>query len=286
MRDEISIFQDHIHPLTPISTGETPTGFARISQVKAMIFDVYGTLLISASGENNPHNRHDSPKRKLTGVLQRYGIDHTPESLMNDLHRTIEHTHANLRQEGIDYPEVDMVHVWETILGVRDINWLKTFALEYEMVVNPVYPMPGLEELLAVCRERNLLLGIISNAQFFTPLLLQHMLGMSLDMSGFDPQLIFYSYRFRTAKPSLLMFDRAAAALRRRGVSPASVLYVGNDMRNDILPAKKVGFQTVLFAGDRRSLKRRNGDVSCKHITPDAIVTHLRQLIAAPGPLS
>jgi len=197
MRDEQSIFEDHIHPLKPIPTGETPTDLARIRHVAAMVFDVYGTLLISGSGEKNPPDMHSSQKRVLAGVLQRYGIDHTPESLMNDLQGTIEKTHEDLRQEGIDYPEVDIVRVWETILGVRDTNWLKTFALEYEMVVNPVYPMPGLGDLLTVCREQNLLLGVISNAQFFTPRLLQHMLGATLEMSGIDPQLIFYSYRFK-----------------------------------------------------------------------------------------
>ncbi len=56
-------------------------------------------------------------KRVLTGVLRRYGIDRTPENLMESLRRTIENDHENLRQEGIDYPEVDIVRIWQTVLG-------------------------------------------------------------------------------------------------------------------------------------------------------------------------
>jgi putative hydrolase of the HAD superfamily len=249
--------------------------------VKAILFDVYGTLVISRSGDMDSHVLSHERKRVLAGVLRRHGIDRTPENIIDSLKRTIEKDHENLRQAGIDYPEVDIVRVWETVLDNRDTVRVKAFALEYEMVVNPVYPMPGLEDLLSICRGQNRPLGIISNAQFFTPRLLERLLGASLDTCGFDPQLTFFSYRFRSAKPSTLMFEKAAEALSHRRIAPASVLYVGNDMRNDILPAKTVGFKTALFAGDLRSLRRRPDDACCRHLVPDAIITYLRQLIVA-----
>jgi putative hydrolase of the HAD superfamily len=279
MRDEDTVFKRHMHPMAPIPTGEAPMGFSKIRRVKAMLFDVYGTLVISRSGEMDSRAMNHDQKRMLAGVLRRYGLDRTPENLMNSLRRTIENEHDSLRQEGIDYPEVDIVRVWQRVLGTGDTAGVKAFAMEYEMVVNPVYPMPGLEDLLSFCRGQDLLLGIISNAQFYTPLLLERLLGTTLEKCGFDPQLTFFSYRFRSAKPSRLMFERAVEILSRRGVPPASVLYVGNDMRNDILPAKTVGFQTALFAGDRGSLGRKAEDARCRHLVPDVIITDLRQLM-------
>ena len=279
MKDEGAVFDSHIHPLTPIPTGEMPTGLSKIKRVKAMLFDVYGTLVISRSGDMDSQALSQKQKRLLADVLRRHVIGRTPENIIDSLKRTIENDHENLRQAGIDYPEVDIVRVWETVLGNRDTARLKAFALEYEMVVNPVYPMPGLEDLLSTCRGQNRLLGIISNAQFFTPRLLERLLGASLDKCGFDPQLTFFSYRFRSAKPSGFMFEQAAAVFAHRGVFPASVLFVGNDMRNDILPAKTVGFKTALFAGDSRSLRRRAEDARCRHLVPDVIITDLRQLI-------
>ena len=285
MRNEDAVFERHIRPLVPIPTGETPTGLSKIRQVQAILFDVYGTLLISGSGGMDFHAMGNDRKQQITGVLQRHGIDRTPENLMDTLWRAIENTHESLCREGNEYPEIDIVRIWKNLLGMDDTERVKAFALEYEMVANPVYPMPGLAGLLSTCRKLELPMGIISNAQFYTPCLLEHLLGTSLDMCGFDPQLIFFSYRFGFAKPSCFMFHLARDILSHRGISPASVLYVGNDMRNDILPAKTVGFQTALFAGDRRSLRRRDDDVRCRHLVPDMIVTDLQQLIIDSGHL-
>ena len=279
MRHEDTTVKGHIPPMTPISTGEVPRGLSKVRRVKALLFDVYGTLLISGSGVRVSPVISNDQKRVLAGVLQGFSIDQTPESLVDDLHRAIAKEHQHIRKEGIDYHEVDIIQIWQRVLGVDEPEYLEAFAMEYEMAVNPVYPMPGIEDLLLACREQNLPLGIISNAQFYTARLLERLLGASLDMCGFDPQLIFYSYRFRSAKPSSFMFQLAAEVFSRREISPASVLYVGNDMRNDILPAKTVGFQTALFAGDRRSLRRRTDDACCRQLVPDMIVTDLRQLI-------
>ena len=283
MRNENTVFDEQIHPLAPIPTGEMPTGLSKIRRVQAILFDVYGTLLISRSGDIESRALGHNRKQVLAGVLLRHGIDSTSENIIDSLSRAIENEHEKIRQKGIDYPEVDIVQVWKTLLGNRDTARVKAFALEYEMVVNPVYPMPGLKDLLSPCRRQDLLLGIISNAQSFTPRLLEHLLGTSLNMCGLDPQLTFFSYRFRYAKPSSFMFEMAAKVLSDRGIPPASVLFVGNDMRNDILPAKMVGFKTALFAGDRRSLRRRADDARCRDLIPDMIITDLRQLIVNTG---
>jgi putative hydrolase of the HAD superfamily len=283
MMDEGALFDRHIHPLVPIPTGEIPSGLSNIKGVAAILFDVYGTLLISGSGDLDPHALSREQKRGVAEALQRHGIDGAPDNISDSLKRTIENEHETLRRAGIESPEVDIVRVWEMVLGNRDAARVKAFALEYEMVVNPIYPMPGLEMVLSSCRAQGRLLGIISNAQFYTPLLLERILGTSLEERGFDPQLTFFSYRFRSAKPSSFMFDKAAEVLSRRRVPPASVLYVGNDMRNDILPAKTVGFKTALFAGDSRSLRRRADDARCRHLMPDVIITDLRQLIVDTG---
>jgi putative hydrolase of the HAD superfamily len=50
-------------------------------------------------------------------------------------------------------------------------------------------------------------------------------------------------------------------------------------MLNDIFPAKITGFQTALFAGDKRSLRRRTDDPRCRNLKPDLVVTDLGQLI-------
>jgi len=50
-------------------------------------------------------------------------------------------------------------------------------------------------------------------------------------------------------------------------------------MRNDMGPAARLGFRTALFAGDARSLRRREGDPWCAGIVPDLVVTDLVDLL-------
>ena len=156
MKHEDATVMGHIHPMTPIPTGEVPRGLSKIRRVKALLFDVYGTLLISSSGVRVSPVISNDQKRVLAGVLHDFGIDQTPDSLMDALCREIEKDHQHIRQVGIDCPEVDIIQIWQRILGVDEPEYLEAFAMAYEMAVNPVYPMPGIEDLLLACREQNL----------------------------------------------------------------------------------------------------------------------------------
>jgi len=62
-------------------------------------------------------------------------------------------------------------------------------------------------------------------------------------------------------------------------VHPGSVVYLGNDMLNDMYPAQVIGFQTALFAGDARSLRLREDRSVCRNLKPGFVITDLRQLI-------
>ena len=56
---------------------------------------------------------------------------------------------------------------------------------------------------------------------------------------------------------------------------------VGNDVRNDILAARRAGLRGALFAGDARSLRLRRDDPACAGLEPDLVLTELPQLPAA-----
>jgi putative hydrolase of the HAD superfamily len=145
---------------------------------------------------------------------------------------------------------------------------------------NPVWPMPGAAECLTELANRGIHTGLISNAQWFTPLLFPVLLGGELDALGIGPDMQFWSWRAGCAKPSEHLFRLAADVLRKRGIEPECVLHVGNDMLNDVSPAAATGFRTALFAGDRRSLRRREGDARVASVTPDIVLIHLRDLLS------
>ena len=278
MRPESNFAVSHLKPMQPIPTGETPRGLKRLVHIQAILFDVYGTLIISRAGESNITAEH-SRQELMDKLLRHYEIAESSDTVGRFLREAIDREHARLIGQGIDYPEVDILEIWRSILDWDDLSQLKTFAQAYETMINPVYPMPGLMKMLQSCRERALTMGLISNAQFYTQGLLENMLAEPLVASGFDPQLILVSYQYQLAKPSVVLFEMAAKRLRDTGIQPEVSLFVGNDMRKDVLPAKTVGFQTALFAGDQRSLRWRQDDPCCRDVVPDMVVTDLRQLI-------
>lgn len=272
------LMQKHITPLAPIPTGVEPAGHLR-DPVRAVLFDVYGTLFISRSGDISLAGREVQTAGRLTSLVQSYDYQGSADELIDAFFQAIQTSHESMRQQGIDYPEVQIDQIWQQVLGASDIETARRFAVEFEMIINPGYPMPHLESVLSALREASTVIGIVSNAQFFTPILFETLLGDVPENIGFDPELIFYSYQYGVAKPSRHLFQLAAKKLQDYGIAPENALYVGNDMLNDMMPAAAEGFQTALFAGDKRSLRLREDDPDCKGLSPDLVITDLRELI-------
>ena len=270
--------QKYLRPLAPLPTSVSPEGLLK-EKIACVLFDIYGTLFISGSGDISLADKKSPELEKIRQLLTRCGIRKEPGILLDEFYRAIKARHQELRLLGVDFPEVNIDRIWMEVLSLDDNGIARQFAVEFELIVNPVFPMPNLAEMLSACRHRGLLMGIISNAQFYTPYLFEWFLDSKLEGLGITPELVFYSYQFEVAKPSLLMFELAAEKLQARGIAPSSVLYLGNDMLNDIYPAKATGFQTALFAGDERSLRLRKDDARCKNLTADLVITDLKQVI-------
>lgn len=267
----------YLRPLSPRPTPMKANGHLE-KPVRCILFDVYGTMLISASGDISDNRTSTPPSKDLAALLKKHDLTMSPVQLVHRLRDAIVEAHAYMRGQGIAFPEVRIDRIWQSILGWPQSDRLRAFALEYELIVNPVWPMPELTTLMKKLRKRQVAMGMISNAQFFTPMICEYLLGSDLRTLGFDPRLVCFSYAFGQAKPAPTLFRKAVDQLAAMGITPAETVFVGNDMRNDIVPARHAGFQTVLFAGDARSLRLRETDPRCKGISPDLVVTELSQL--------
>jgi len=265
-----------------------PTGISEEGRppdiIEAIFFDVYGTLFMSRAGDIGSAAQ-DSRRyiEDLGDLLRRRHIEKEPDVFLREFYAAIEEEKEKRKEGGIDYPEVDIETIWETVTGIEDRSLIRRCAIEYELLVNPVYPMPHVSELLARCRERRVPMGIVSNAQFYTPLFFSSLLGLDLTSLGFSRDFVFFSYLHGYCKPSLVLFERAARAIEAAGIPVRHVLYVGNDMLKDIYPAGMIGFHTVLFAGDGRSLNLRRGDERVRSVRPDMVVTDLSQILRCIG---
>ncbi len=277
-----TILRRHARPMRPIDCGITPL-LRQLSGIRAVLFDVYGTLLISASGEVGTAGE-DRPAPVVEAAFAAAGISvpAAGEEILRRFHDTIRSCHQASKNDGIEHPEVEIVGVWRTVLAELATGGSgappadpERLAVEYEARSNPTWPMPGVRRCLELLRQRDLLLGIVSNAQFYTPELFPALLERPLSDLGFGPDLVFYSYRHGHAKPGQRLYRLAKEALAKRGVRPDQTLYVGNDMLNDVRPASRLGFRTALFAGDGRSYRPRRGDPRVAGVSPDLVVTDL-----------
>jgi len=190
------------------------------------------------------------------------------------------------------YPEVDILKVWKDLIvqyqekGIIKSNdyQLKQLAFHFELLSNNVFPMPGMKKIITALNNRGMPLGIVSNAQFYSPMLMNYFLNNELvegaNITCFDPDISIYSYKEGRSKPDTFLYEKLAASLEKKyQLSPAEVLYIGNDMLKDIYPAKQIGFKTVLFAGDKRSLRLREDDKRVRQKKPDYVIEQLDQIL-------
>ena len=250
---------------------------------RAVIFDIYGTLLVSAAGDVGVDAAEDD-ERAFSAALADGGWQCQGRGGgVSLLAEGIRQVHRQRHEAGIDCPEVDILAIWEEVLVKLSCRCQDTpeealalCALSYECRVNPVWPMPGLIELLQALHRQGLLLGILSNAQFYTPIIFEYFLGATLEEAGFHPDLCLFSWQQGRAKPDGHLFADMQARLERLDCSPSQAVYVGNDMRKDIEPARNVGWQPVLFAGDARSL--RLAGAQAEIAAPELVISSLSQL--------
>ena len=270
-------------PLDPIPTGKEAR-LEKIPGIRCVLFDVYGTLMVSGSGDVGTAgvaNQQGALETSLSACGLAFSGGARPQA--DRITPMIRERHAKSKDKGIDYPEVDILEIWEALLleaGLSPVprETLKELAIEYESRINPVWPMPGMEEVLTVLHARNILMGIVSNAQFYTPILFPALTERTCMEWGFKEELCVWSYTHGEGKPSKNLFRVALTVLDEWGVQADQVLYVGNDMRNDIWPASELGCRTALFAGDKRSLRLREEDADIAAVEPNLLLTELGQL--------
>ncbi|WP_028973583.1 HAD family hydrolase [Spirochaeta cellobiosiphila] len=274
------IFEESISPLKPIGTYYNNTINLKFKP-KVVLFDIYGTLLISRAGEVGTTIK--SKTSIMNEVLNRYGLPIKNIDYTHTFRHLIEENHKERINEGILHPEVDILDIWKQFLNStfernfpRDI--LKQIAMTYECLNNPVYLMPDADKTISILKDNNIRLGIVSNAQFYTKPILEYLFQKKIDEIGFDNNLVTWSYIKKISKPSLCIFQDIIEQLANTGIHSSDVCYIGNDILNDIYTAQNLGFKGILFAGDKRSLRLRKKDPRCKHIIPDGIISDLNYL--------
>ncbi len=234
-------------------------------RLRAVIFDVYGTLLEVGPPPANADARWESLWQDQFRSSTRLSL----AEFAARCDQIIAREHVAARALGIPYPEVfwpDVATEMIPELAALSAAARDDFLFEQAQLCHTVRLSAGVADALRAAHDRGLLLGIASNAQAYTLRELDEALaGTGLSRAIFRPTLCFWSFEHGFSKPDPHVFRLLTARLRALGIKPNETLLVGDRLDHDIEPARAHGWHTWHLqpnadseeAGDWQSLRRR-----------------------------
>jgi FMN phosphatase YigB (HAD superfamily) len=282
---------------------------ARLPQVRAVLWNVYGTLLAIPQGEllfehanafimNNGLDKTIQEFKMWASMSRKPG---QPSEYLLSQYRLLLTEQLSVPGGGERYPEAQAERVWETILKrlmTKDYRFDASFygsmnelsrkvAYFFHASLQGTACYDGAARALRHVRDSGLSQGLLADGQCFTPVQLgrgvaAQELGESLE-ELLSEGLTALSCDVRGKKPSERLFRRAVELLQEKGLSPAEVLHVGSRVSQDLMPAKRLGMLTGLFAGDKASLQATAEQLKEASSRPDVLLTELEQIVEVVG---
>ena len=297
-------------PAPPIvKTREAKPHLTPMPNVRAVVWNVYGTLLAISGGDLVfVHPSDFVMEVALNKTIQEFKLwpamarkpgqpaDYLRQIYLNllDEQRLVP---GNLEK----HPEVATDRLWESFIKMllqKDYAFDAAFygslnefsrkvAYFFHASLQGTECYHGAAVALRHVAQAGLVQGLLANGQCFTAAQLQRGLRMqdaTADLDHWvDPAMRFLSHEVRARKPSERLFRPCLAALAERGIAPDQVLHVGSRIRHDLVPARRFGMKTALFAGDNASLEARSQQLKDRSTRPDVLVTELAQIAEVVG---
>ena len=274
--------------------------------VKVVFWTVYGTLLAIPQGEllfEHPQAFvTDAALDKLIKEFKMWqSMSRKPGAPAEYMKELFNKALTTLRLTGggggEKFPEVQSERVWDDIVkklqqkeykydattyGSID-DYVKKIAYFYHASIQGAGAYPGAADALKLLADRSVFQGLLADGQCFTTGQLQRCLKQQdpdFDLNAVvAPAMRLVSAEKKARKPSDTLFKAAVAAAAAKGATPSEVLHVGSSLSRDIGPAKKHGFRTALFAGDKNSLSATPEQLKDAAFRPDALITELPQVL-------
>ena len=282
---------------------------AKLPKVRAVLWNVYGTLLSISGGELTfEHPQAFVMNMALEKTIQEFKMwasmsrkPGQPSDYLVHIY-TKELTQQRMAPGGTErHPEVIAERIWEAIIkkllqkGFQfdagffgSLNeFSRKVAYFFHASLQGTACYPGAVETLRYVAEAGLTQGLLADGQCFTTVQLQRGLAQQ-DTDAHLDQLLkdgprSLSYEIKGRKPSERLFRHALDSLLKMGVEPSEVLHIGSRVTQDIIPARRLGMRTGLFAGDKASLQATPEQFKDAANRPDVLLTELNQLCEVVG---
>jgi FMN phosphatase YigB (HAD superfamily) len=276
---------------------------ARLGGLRAVLWNVYGTLVAIPGGELfYEHPVGFVMSAALEKTIQEFKMWASMSRKPGQPSEYLAQIYAQLLLEnqaalpGEKYPEVAVEKVWEAILMrlmqkeykfdvsfFGSLNELsRKVAYFFHASLQGTAAYPGAAAALNHVHGAGLAQGLLADGQCFTTVQLQR--GVAAQDPAvkletvLDKGLIALSFELRGKKPSERLFRHSLQQLQAKGIEADEVLHVGSRLAQDIGPAKRLGMRTALFAGDRASLHASADQLKDHAFRPDVLLTDLDQI--------
>jgi len=289
----------------PIERPKARAHVAAIGGLRAVTWSIYGTLTAISGGEllfEHPQKfimdlalEKTVQEFKMWGSMSRKPGQ--PSEYMGQLYNKALTELRMVASPGEKHPEILSERIWENILkkllqkdykfdagffgSLNEYSRKIAFYFHASLQGTACYDQAA--ATLKQLKERGIALGLVADAQCFTVVQLQRGL-IAQDAAAradalFDKDLRALSFEVGARKPSERLFQSLLTALDRRGIAAHEALHVGSRIVQDVVPAKKLGMRTALFAGDRASLCATPKELKDPASRPDVLVTELAQIL-------
>jgi FMN phosphatase YigB (HAD superfamily) len=276
----------------------------RLPEVRAVLWNTYGTLLSISSGDLLfEHPKDFIMNVALDKTIQEFKMwgsmsrkPGQPADYMKQIYTQVLTEQRAVPGSTEKYPEVAADRLWEAIIkkllqkdykfdagffgSLNEFSRKVAYFFHASLQATACYP--GAAPAVQHIHENGLQQGLLGNGQCFTHVQLQRGLAAQDKEVVLDKvlakDLCLLSYELRARKPSERLYRKALDVLREQGLQPSQVLHVGSRVAKDLQPARRVGMRTALFAGDRASLEATPEQLKEPGSKPDVLLTELSQL--------
>lgn len=281
----------------------------RLPQVRAVLWNIYGTLLAIPQGELLfEHPQAFIMSNALDKTIQEFKMwasmsrkPGQPSEYMGQIYKQILTEQLSGPGGGERHPEAQAERVWEAILKrllqkdykfdaglYGSLNeYSRKVAYFFHASLQGTACYDGAAAALRHVTAAGLTQGLLGDGQCFTTVQLQRGLSAQDPTLRLDDVLsdglTVLSCELRGRKPSDRLFRRAVELLGERGISPGEVLHVGSRVQQDLVPARRLGMHTALFAGDKTSLQATPEQLKEPPGRPDVLLTELSQITEVVG---
>jgi hypothetical protein len=273
--------------------------------IKAVTWNLYGTLLSIADGEllfqaPLPIRMEVALDKTIKEFNMWNSMTRKPgapwEYMLTLFNRVFDELRLGGSAKRGDVVEINSATLWKKLLGKLeqkeyqyDVDSLGTIddlsvkvAYFFHSALQGMELEPGADLALTAVANAGLTQTLLADTQPFSWAQLQRawkQAGASRAVGSLlQMPLAAESWDVGVKKPSKTLYEKLLARMASKEIAPAQVLHVSSRLKDDLAIAKSLGMKTVLYAGDKTSLRATKEELTDPALKPDRLLTELPQI--------